>query len=161
MRVPLNVVLLEPEIPANTGNIGRTCVATGTVLHLIRPLGFSTEDKYLRRSGMDYWRELDVRYYDNVEDFLSCNGLAAERDPRLILTSSKVTRSYTQVDYPPGCFILFGKESAGLPETLLARFPETAVRIPMLDGVRCINLGSSVAVVLYEALRGQGFEGMA
>ena len=150
----LNIVLHEPEIPANTGNIGRTCVAVGATLHLIRPLGFSTEDKYLRRSGMDYWRQLDVRYYDSFDDFLRTNG-----HPPVYMTSSKVTQCYTCVAFPPGAYIMFGKESAGLSPELL-RQAAAAVRIPMLGETRCLNLGSSVAVVIYEALRQQGFAGL-
>ena len=148
----LNIVLLEPEIPANTGNIGRSCVATGSVLHLIRPLGFSTDDKYIKRAGMDYWQQLDVRYYDSFEDFLSLN-----KQPQIYVTSSKVERCYTDVQYPAGAFIMFGKESAGIPKYILDMFPDTTIRIPMVPGVRCLNLGSSVAVVLFEALRQQGF----
>ena len=151
----INIVLLEPEIPANTGNIGRSCVATGSTLHLIEPLGFSTDDKYIKRSGMDYWAQLDVRYYNNFEDFLNKN-----QHPMIYMTSSKVTRCYTDVAYPPGAFIMFGKESAGIPKGILDKYPDTCVRIPMIPGVRCLNLGSSVAVVLYEALRQQGFIGM-
>ena len=151
----MNIVLLEPEIPANTGNIGRSCVATGSTLHLIRPLGFSTDDKYIKRAGMDYWADLDVRYYDSFEDFLSKN-----QYPVVYMTSSKVTRCYTDVSYPPDAFIMFGKESAGIPKDILDRYPDTCVRIPMIPGVRCLNLGSSMAVVLYEALRQQGFVGM-
>lgn len=151
----VNIVLLEPEIPANTGNIGRSCVATGSVLHLIRPLGFSVDDKYIKRAGMDYWAQLDVRYYDNFDDFLDQNG-----HPVVFMTSSKVHKCYAEVDYPPGAFIMFGKESAGIPAEILARSPETCVRIPMVPRVRCLNLGSSVAVVLYEALRQQGFVGL-
>ena len=149
---PINIVLLEPEIPANTGNIGRSCVATGAVLHLIHPLGFSTDDYYIKRAGMDYWDQLDVRHYDNFDDFCRKND-----NPIIYMTSSKVVKSYTEVNYPPGAFIMFGKESAGIPRNLLEKFPDTCVRIPMLKGVRCLNLGSSVAIVLYEALRQQGF----
>ena len=152
----LNVVLYEPEIPANTGNIGRSCVATKSALHLIRPLGFSADDKYIKRAGMDYWVKLDVRYYENFDDFISKNGY-----PVVYMTSSKVTKSYASVLYPPGAFIMFGKESAGIPKEILDRYPDTSVRIPMISGVRCLNLSSSVAVVLYEALRQQGFIGMS
>ena len=151
----INIVLLEPEIPANTGNIGRSCVATGSVLHLIKPLGFSTDDYYIKRAGMDYWSQLDVRYYDNFEDFIAKNN-----EPPIIMTSSKVEKCYTDVFYPPGIFIMFGKESAGIPLDILKKYPDTCVRIPMMPGVRCLNLGSSVALVLYEALRQLGFPGM-
>jgi len=152
---PLNIVLLKPEMPANTGNIGRSCVAVGARLHLIGPMGFSTEDKYVKRAGMDYWPLLDVSEYDSFEHFLSANNY-----PQLFVTSSKVRRCYTSVDYPPGAFILFGSESAGVPPDILARYPQTTIRIPMLPGVRCINLSSSAAVVIYEALRQQGFVGL-
>jgi len=152
----MNVVLLEPEIPANTGNIGRTCVATGAILHLIRPLGFSTDDKYLKRAGMDYWSQLDVRYYENFTDFLQQN-----HHPPVYMTSSKARLCYTDMAYPPGSYIMFGKESAGIPEDILVQYPDFAIRIPMCEGARCINLSSSVAVVLYEALRQQGFAGLS
>ncbi|MCL2400800.1 MAG: tRNA (cytidine(34)-2'-O)-methyltransferase [Defluviitaleaceae bacterium] len=155
MHVLNNIVLFEPEIPANTGNIGRSCVATGSVLHLIRPLGFSTDDKDIKRAGMDYWYDLDVRYYDNFEDFLDQN-----KYPVVYMTSSKATLYYTDMVYPPGAFIMFGKESSGIPRSILDQYPDTSIRIPMCPGVRCINLGSSVAVVLYEALRQQGFIGL-
>jgi len=148
----VNIVLLEPEIPFNTGNIGRSCVVTGSSLHLIRPLGFSVEDKYIKRAGMDYWARLAPSYYDSFEDFVRINNY-----PPIVMTSSKVRRCYTEVDYPPGVFVMFGKESAGIPTEILERYPDTSVRIPMIPGERCLNLGSSVAVVLYEALRRQGF----
>ena len=151
----LNIVLLEPEIPANTGNIGRSCVVTGSALHLIRPLGFYIDDRSIKRAGMDYWSQLDVRYYDDFEDFLNQN-----RYPVIYMTSSKVTRCYADVSYPPEAFIMFGKESAGIPRDILDLYPDTCVRIPMLPGGRCLNLSSSVTVVLYEALRQQGFIGM-
>ena len=151
----LNIVLLEPEIPANTGNIGRSCVVTGSALHLIRPLGFHIDDRSIKRAGMDYWFQLDVSYYDDFEDFLDQN-----RHPVIYMTSSKVTRCYADVSYPPGAFIMFGKESAGIPRNILDLYPDTSVRIPMLPGERCLNLSSSVTVVLYEALRQQGFIGM-
>ena len=151
----LNIVLYEPEIAANTGNIGRSCVATGSVLHLIRPLGFRTNDKYVKRAGMDYWSELDVRYYDDFNDFLNKN-----QHPEVYMTSSKAKLYYTDMIYPPAAFIMFGKESAGIPKNILDSYPNTSIRIPMLKGVRCINLGSSVAVVMYEALRQQSFVGL-
>ncbi|MCL2421133.1 MAG: tRNA (cytidine(34)-2'-O)-methyltransferase [Defluviitaleaceae bacterium] len=151
----VNIVLLEPEIPANTGNIGRTCVATGSPLHLIRPLGFQTDDKSIKRAGMDYWSQIDVHYYDDFEDFVEKNG-----HPVIYMTSSKVTRGYTDVLYPPGAFIMFGSEGSGIPVDILDKYPDTCVRIPMIPGVRCINLASSVALVVYEALRQQGFVGM-
>ena len=153
--LPINIVLLEPEIAANTGNIGRSCVAAGAVLHLIKPLGFRTDERSVKRAGMDYWQDLDVHYYDNFEDFLVKN-----RYPVVYMTSSKVTKYYTDVKYPPGAFIMFGSESGGIPKEILDRYPETSVRIPMYPGVRCINLASSAALVLYEALRQQGFDGL-
>lgn len=148
-------MLLEPEIAANTGNIGRSCVAAGAVLHLIKPLGFRTDEKSVKRAGMDYWQDLDVRYYDNFQEFLAQN-----QHPAVYMTSSKVKTYYTDIKYPPGAFIMFGSESGGIPEEILNRYPETSVRIPMYPGVRCINLASSVALVLYEALRQQGFVGL-
>ena len=140
----LNIVLFEPEIPANTGNIGRTCVATGTRLHLIEPLGFSLSEKALKRAGMDYWPHLDVTTYLDFDDFLA----------------TKARQVYTDVHYEPDCYIMFGKESAGIPEEILKEHPDTAVRIPMLDEIRSLNLSNSVAVVLYEALRQNEFDHM-
>lgn len=145
----VNIVLHEPEMPANTGNIGRTCVATGSVLHLIEPLGFKINDKMLKRAGLDYWDKLDVRTYVNFEDFLAKNPGA-----KIYMA----TTTYTDVEYEDGCYIMFGKESAGIPEEILLEHKETAVRIPMLDHIRSLNLGNSVAIVLYEALRQQGFK---
>lgn len=151
-----NIVLFEPEIPANTGNIGRTCVATDTRLHLIEPLGFQLTEKQLKRAGMDYWKELDVTRYMDFTDFM-------EKHPgiRLYMASSKAPRSYTDVQYEDGCYILFGKESGGIPEELLLAHQEDTVRIPMAGDIRCLNLGNSVAVVLYEALRQHGFAGLS
>ena len=149
----LNIVLHEPEIPANTGNIGRTCVATNTRLHLIEPLGFRLNEKALKRAGMDYWADLDVRTYINFEDFLEKNPGA-----KIYMATTKAPKVYTEVQYEPDCYIMFGKESAGIPEEILLEHKETAVRIPMLDHIRSLNLGNSVAIVLYEALRQQGFK---
>jgi tRNA (cytidine/uridine-2'-O-)-methyltransferase len=151
----LNIVLYEPEIPANTGNIGRTCVATGTRLHLIEPLGFRLDEKSLRRAGMDYWPKLDVTRYLNYEDFLEKNPGA-----KIYMATTKAQKVYTEVSYEPDCYIMFGKESAGIPEEILKEHPDTAVRIPMLDEIRSLNLGNSVAIMLYEALRQNGFEQM-
>lgn len=150
-----NIVLLEPEIPANTGNIGRTCVATGTRLHLIEPLGFRLGEKELKRAGMDYWPQLDVATYINYEDFLRRNPGA---NPWMATTKSP--RVYTEAAYEPDCYIMFGKESAGIPEELLLENQERAVRIPMVGETRSLNLSNSVAVVLYEALRQNQFPGM-
>ncbi len=151
----LNIVLLEPEIPANTGNIGRTCVATGTRLHLIEPLGFSLSEKALKRAGMDYWKDLDVKTYIDYQDFLEKNPGA-----RIYMATTKARKNYTEVSYGSDCYIMFGKESAGIPEEILVKDPENCIRIPMVGGIRSLNLGNSVAIVLYEALRQNGFAGM-
>ena len=143
----LNIVLLEPEIPSNTGNIGRTCVATGTRLHLIEPLGFRLTEKNLKRAGMDYWKDLDVTTYINYEDFLEKNPGA-----KIYMATTKAPQVYTDVSYEPDCYIMFGKESAGIPEELLLENQERAVRIPMIGDIRSLNLANSVAVVFYEAL---------
>ena len=150
-----NIVLHEPEIPANTGNIGRTCVACGAGLHLIDPLGFRLDEKSIRRSGMDYWEDLEVYRYLNYEDFLLRNPGA-----KIYYATTKAPRTYADVRYEDNCFIMFGKESAGIPETILARNMERCVRIPMLGETRSLNLSNSVAVILYEALRQNGFEDM-
>ena len=151
----MNIVLHEPEIPANTGNIGRTCVATGTALHLIKPLGFDISDKAVRRAGMDYWKDLELYVYENFDDFVSKNPGA-----RIYMATTKAKKAYTQVEYSENDFIMFGKESAGIPEEILVKYEETAVRIPMIGGIRSLNLSNSAAIVLYEALRQQDFEGM-
>lgn len=151
----LNIVLLEPEIPANTGNIGRTCAATGARLHLIEPLGFSLSEKALKRAGMDYWKDLDVTTYIDYEDFLNKNPGA-----KIYMATTKAQRVYTDVSYEPDCYIMFGKESAGIPEEILVQNKENCVRIPMMGNIRSLNLGNSVAVVLYEALRQNGFAEM-
>ena len=151
----LNIVLHEPEIPANTGNIGRTCVATGTRLHLIEPLGFSLSEKALKRAGMDYWKDLDVTTYLDYEDFLQKNPGA-----KIYYATTKGLQTYTDVHYEEDCYIMFGKESAGIPEEILLENQETAVRIPMMEEIRSLNLGNSVAIVLYEALRQNQFSQM-
>ena len=151
----LNIVLFEPEIPANTGNIGRTCVATGTRLHLIEPLGFRLNEKALKRAGMDYWKDLDVTTYIDYADFLEKNPGA-----RIYMATTKAKKTYTEVLYEPDCYIMFGKESAGIPEEILVENQETAIRIPMINDVRSLNLGNSVAIVLYEALRQNHFDHM-
>ena len=150
-----NIVLLEPEIPANTGNIGRTCVATGTRLHLIEPLGFRLSEKDLKRAGMDYWPQLDVTTYVNYEDFLKKNPGA-----RPYMATTKGPRVYTEAQFEPDCYIMFGKESAGIPEEILLENQERAIRIPMLGDTRSLNLSNSVVIVLYEALRQNDFPGM-
>ena len=151
----LNIVLFEPEIPANTGNIGRTCVATNTRLHLIEPLGFRLDEKSLKRAGMDYWKDLDVTTYINFEDFLSKNPNA-----KIYMATTKAPNVYTDISYESDCYIMFGKESAGIPEEILVQHKENSIRIPMVGDIRSLNLGNSVAVVLYEALRQNGFENM-
>ena len=151
----LNIVLHEPEIPANTGNIGRTCVATGTRLHLIEPLGFKLNEKALKRAGMDYWKDLDVTTYLDYEDFVEKNPNA-----KIYYATTKALKTYTDVQYEEDCYIMFGKESAGIPEEILVEHEETCIRIPMLPEIRSLNLSNSVAIVLYEALRQQGFESM-
>lgn len=151
----LNVVLHEPEIPANTGNIGRTCVAAGARLHLIRPLGFRLGEKELKRAGLDYWDKLDVTVYDNFADFIEKNPQA-----KLYMATTKAQKTYAEVVYEEGCYIMFGKESAGIPEEILVEHRDTAIRIPMLGDIRSLNLSNSVAIVVYEALRQQGFAHM-
>ena len=150
-----HIVLVEPEIPQNTGNIARTCAVTGTRLHLVRPLGFSVEDKQLKRAGLDYWHTLDITYHDSFEAVE-----AAFPDARFFLLSTHATRSYADVQYRDGDFLVFGKETAGLGQALLSRRSEDAVRIPMREGLRSLNLSNSAAIVLYEALRQAGFPGM-
>lgn len=151
----LNIVLLEPEIPANTGNIGRTCVATDTRLHLIEPLGFRLDEKSLRRAGMDYWKDLDVTTYINYEEFLEKNPNA-----KIYMATTKAEKVYTDVTFEDDCYIMFGKESAGIPEEILVENKENCIRIPMVGDIRSLNLGNSVAIVLYEALRQNEFKGM-
>lgn len=151
----LNIVLFEPEIPANTGNIGRTCVATNTRLHLIEPLGFRLNEKSLKRAGMDYWNDLDVTTYIDFNDFLKKNPEA-----KIYMATTKASNVYTDVKYEPDCYIMFGKESAGIPEEILVDHKDTCIRIPMVGDIRSLNLGNSVAIVLYEALRQNGFENM-
>ena len=151
----LNIVLLEPEIPANTGNIGRTCCATGTKLHLIEPLGFQINEKALKRAGMDYWDKLDLAVYESYDDFCQKNP-----DAKIYYATTKAPNVYSEVNYEPDCFIMFGKESAGIPEKILVEHQDTCVRIPMNPEIRSLNLSNSVAIVLYEALRQNGFHDM-
>ena len=151
----LNIVLYEPEIPANTGNIGRTCVATDTRLHLIEPLGFRLDEKSIKRAGMDYWKDLDVTTYVNWEDFCEKNPNA-----KIYMATTKAKHVYTEVNYESDCYIMFGKESAGIPEEILVKNKENCIRIPMLDEIRSLNLSNSVAIVLYEALRQNHFDHM-
>ena len=150
-----HIVLVEPEIPQNTGNIARTCAVTGAKLHLVRPLGFSVDDRSLKRAGLDYWDELNVVYHDSFEEIE-----AAYPDARFFLLSTHAKKSYADVVYQDGDFLVFGKETAGLGQALLTRRAEDAVRIPMREGLRSLNLSNSVALVLYEALRQSGFSNM-
>ena len=150
----MNIVLYEPEMPANTGNIGRTCVATNTKLHLIEPLGFKLSEKHLVRAGLDYWDKLDVTVYDCYEDFLEQNPDAVKK---MYMATTKSKQDYTDVQYEPDAYIMFGKESAGIPEELLRDNQETCVRIPMLGETRSLNLSNSVAIILYEAFRQHDF----
>lgn len=151
----MHIILHQPEIPANTGNIGRTCVATGTSLHLIEPLGFRLDEKSIKRAGMDYWEHLDVTRYINFADF-------QEKHPsaKIWMATTKAKHVYTDVSFRPDDFIMFGKESGGIPEEILVDHEETCIRIPMLPAIRSLNLSNSVAIVLYEALRQQGFDQM-
>ena len=151
----VNIVLHEPEIPQNTGNIARTCAATGAALHLIRPLGFRTDDASLKRAGLDYWDKLEIYYYDNLEDFF-----AKHPDAEFFLFSTKAPRSFSEVSYPDNAFLFFGKETKGLPEDFLLRNFERCVRIPMRDGIRCLNLSNAACVAVYEALRQHGYENL-
>ncbi|MBQ6659908.1 MAG: tRNA (cytidine(34)-2'-O)-methyltransferase [Lachnospiraceae bacterium] len=151
----INIVLHEPEIPQNTGNIGRTCAAAGMRLHLIKPLGFSLDEKQLKRAGLDYWSELDVTVYEDYSDFLAKNEGA-----KVYFATTKGHRVYTQAHYEPDCYIMFGKESAGIPEEILREHEDTCVRIPMIGEMRSLNLSNAVAIVAYEALRQQDFCGM-
>ena len=150
-----NIVLLEPEMPANTGNIGRTCVATNTRLHLVEPCGFRINDKMIRRAGLDYWDKLDVTVYRDFEDFLERN-----KGAKIYMATTKAARAYTDVNYEDDCYIMFGKESAGIPESILKEYQDTCVRIPMWGDIRSLNLSNSVAIVLYEALRQNDFMGL-
>ena len=151
----LNVVLVEPEIPQNTGNIARTCAATGARLHLIEPLGFSLDDRYLKRAGLDYWNLVDLRVYESLTAFFSQHRAGA-----FFFATTKAVRRHTDACYPENAFLVFGKETKGLPAPLLAAFPDALVRIPMRADARSLNLSSSVAVLLYEALRQTGFPGL-
>lgn len=151
----MHIILHQPEMPANTGNIGRTCVATGTSLHLIEPLGFSLSDKYIKRAGMDYWPKLNVSRYMNFEEFQACHPGA-----KVWMATTKAKHNYTEVEYGPDDFLMFGRESAGIPEEILVENEESCIRIPMLPEIRSLNLSNAVAIVLYEALRQQQFARM-
>ena len=149
----INIVLHEPEIPQNTGNIARTCAATGAALHLIRPLGFAIDDRKLKRAGLDYWHQLDITYYDGLDDFYAKNPGA-----EIYYFSTKAPNLYTEIEYPNPVYIMFGKETKGLPEELLHNNPDRCVRLPMREGLRSLNLSNSVAIAVYEILRQGNFE---
>lgn len=151
-----HVVLVEPEIPQNTGNIARTCAATGCVLHLIKPLGFEISDKYLKRAGLDYWRFVDVRLHDSLDELFSLFP-----DANFHFFTTKAKKCYAEAEYREGDFLVFGKETRGLPEELLVKHPEQCVRIPMMGECRSLNLGNSAAIAVYEGLRQNGFRGLA
>ncbi len=150
----INVVLFCPEIPQNTGNISRTCAVTGAALHIIKPIGFEISDKTLKRAGLDYWDKLEVYYYDDYEDFKEKN-----KNAEIYYFSARGRRSYAECEYPDGVFLMFGRESVGLPEELVSENLERTLRIPMKEGVRCLNLSNAVAVAVYEVLRQDGFDG--
>ena len=151
----MHIILHQPEIPANTGNIGRTCVATGTSLHLIEPLGFRLDEKSVKRAGMDYWEHLDVERYINYQEF-------CKKHPgvKVWMATTKAKRIYTEVSFSPDDYIMFGRESGGIPEEILVENKETCIRIPMMEQIRSLNLSNSVAIVLYEALRQNSFRDM-
>ena len=154
----LNIVLVEPEIPMNTGNIARTCAATGARLHLIRPLGFDISDKAVKRAGLDYWHLVEVFDYENLEDFFSRHPEAKEN---LYLLTTKAPRSYATARFSDGCWLFFGKETAGLPQTFREAYAERCIRLPMRSEARSLNLSNSVAVLTYEALRQTGFPSLS
>ena len=144
----LNIVLVEPEIPQNTGNIARTCAATGAALHLVRPMGFEPDDKKLKRAGLDYWHLLDITYYDDLNDFFE-----KTKGGKYFFFSTKGTHRHSDIEYPDNCYLVFGKETRGLPEHLLMQYPEQTMRIPMMDEARSLNLSNSAAIAVYEVLR--------
>ena len=148
----LNIVLVEPEIPQNTGNIARTCAATGARLHIVEPMGFKIDDKKLKRAGLDYWHLLDITYYKNLDDFFEKNS-----GGNFYFFTTKGRKVYSDARYPDNSFLFFGKETAGLPEELLLKHPETSVRVPMISGARSLNLSNTVALAAYEVLRQWGF----
>lgn len=154
MNSPLNIVLVEPQIPQNTGNVARTCAVTGAKLHLVEPLGYEITDAKLKRAGLDYWDKLDVTRYGGLDEFFLQNA-----GPFFFFTT-KAKRFYTEADYPDGCYLVFGREDAGLPRDLLAAHPDSLVRLPMYGALRSLNLSNTVAVGVYEALRQQGFAGL-
>jgi tRNA (cytidine/uridine-2'-O-)-methyltransferase len=153
--MPLNIVLVEPEIPQNTGNIARTCAATGSVLHLVHPLGFTVTDRHLKRAGLDYWKDVTIVYHDSLEAFLTLHG-----QQKLWLSSTKGHRAPNQVEFRLDDWLVFGKETSGLPTSLLEARPDALIRLPMRPGTRSLNLSNAVAVVTYEALRQLGWPGL-
>lgn len=148
----LNLVLVEPEIPQNTGNIARTCAATGARLHIVKPMGFAIDDRKLKRAGLDYWHLLDLTYYDDLDDFFEKN-----KGGKFFLFSTKGRNIHSDAEFPDNCFLLFGKETKGLPEHILMKYPESTLRIPMIDEARSLNLSNSVAIAAYEVLRQWGY----
>lgn len=151
----INIVLVEPEIPQNTGNIARTCAATGASLHLVKPLGFEIDDRKLKRAGLDYWDKLDITYYEGLDDFFAKNP-----DADFYCFTTKARHVYSDISYPKRVFLMFGKETKGLPEGLLFANPDRCVRIPMRDTLRSLNLSNSAAIAVYEVFRQRGFEGL-
>ncbi len=151
----INLVLVEPEIPMNTGNIARTCAVTGAHLHLIRPLGFDISDRAVKRAGLDYWSMVDISVYDSIDEFFEKNG-----DENIWLSTTKASNDYTTAEFTDGCFILFGKETAGLPKVLREKYRDRCIRIPMREGARSLNLANTAAILCYEALRQLGFPGL-
>ena len=149
----VNIVLVEPEIPQNTGNIARTCAATGAALHLVKPMGFTPTESKLKRAGLDYWDKLDITYYENLADFME-----QHKNDALYFFSSKAAKNHTEEEYPQTVYLVFGKETAGLPEELLKDHYDDSVRIPMLPGLRCLNLSNAAAIAVYEVFRQRGFE---
>jgi len=147
-----NIVLVEPEIPQNTGNIARTCACTGSSLHIVKPMGFEIDDRKLKRAGLDYWYDLDIHYYDDLHQFMDMH-----KDDVMFFASTKSKHTYSEVNFPDECYIVFGKETRGLPETLLSAHYDECIRIPMAENYRSLNLSNSVAIIVYEALRQHGF----
>lgn len=156
LSVPFHIALIEPEIPQNTGNIARTCACTGASLHLVGPMGFTIDDRKLKRAGLDYWHELDITYYDSLGQFLERHA-----GDELFFFTTKGGRCYSDIRYPDGCYLVFGKETAGLPEALLRAEPQRCARIPMRTNLRSLNLSNSAAIAIYEALRQHGFPNLA
>ncbi len=143
----INIVMVEPEIPQNTGNVARTCAATGARLHLVGPMGFKIDDKKLKRAGLDYWQYLDITYYENIDEFF------AKNEGSFFYFTTKGRKAHSDVSYPDNCYLIFGKETKGLPEELLIKNPESCVRIPMQGEIRSLNLSNAIAIAVYEALR--------